>query len=77
NDRYWRDKYQQMAKSIPFGETKRCGYMERIHINWGVFPTEWFDEFEDVEFEGHIVMAIKDRKKLLKLRYGNYMEMPP
>ena len=22
-------------------------------------------------------MAIKDRKKFLKLRYGNYMEMPP
>ncbi|NTM34144.1 LicD family protein [Enterococcus faecium] len=77
NDRYWRDKYQEMAKSIPFGETKTCGYMEWIHINWGVFPTEWFHEFEDVEFEGHKVMAIKDRKKFLKLRYGNYMEMPP
>ncbi|EFQ17219.1 hypothetical protein HMPREF9512_00662 [Enterococcus faecalis EnGen0311] len=34
-------------------------------------------EYEDVEFEGHKFMAIKNRKQFLTLRYGDYMEMPP
>ncbi len=36
--------------------------MEFINEKWGVFPTDWFKEYEDVEFEGHKFKAIKDRK---------------
>ncbi len=77
DDRYWRDLYQQEAQKIAFGATKTCGYLEWIHINWGVFPIEWFTEYEDVEFEGHQVMAIKARRDFLTLRYDDYMTMPP
>ena len=77
NNQYWRDLYQTEAKKTPFGATKHCGYLEWIHIDWGVFPNEWFLEYEDVEFEGHKFMAIKNRKQFLTLRYGDYMEMPP
>jgi len=77
DDGYWREKYQEIAQSIRFGETSKCGYIEWIHMNWGVFPTDWFLEYEDVEFEGHTVMAIKNRKDFLHLRYEDYMTMPP
>lgn len=73
----WRNLYQEAALKIPFGSTEYCGYLEWIHINWGVFPVSWFREYEDVEFAGHKVMAIKARKDFLTLRYGDYMKMPP
>lgn len=73
---YWQKKYQEAAKKIRFGDTDTCGYLEWIHIDWGVFPTQWFTEYEDVEFEGHKVMAIKNRGDFLTLRYGDYMTMP-
>ncbi|MBO1301321.1 MULTISPECIES: LicD family protein [unclassified Enterococcus] len=77
DDVYWREKYQEIAQSIRFGQTGTCGYIEWIHMDWGVFPTDWFLEYEDVEFEGHKVMAIKNRKDFLHLRYEDYMTMPP
>ncbi len=51
--------------------------MEFINEVWGVFPIEWFEHYEDVEFEGHKFKAIRDRKKFLELRYGDYMKLPP
>ncbi|OQO70923.1 lipopolysaccharide cholinephosphotransferase [Enterococcus villorum] len=77
NNVYWQNKYQEAAKKIALDETQTCGYLEWIHIHWGVFPTQWFESYEDVEFEGHKVMAIKNRRDFLTLRYGDYMTMPP
>lgn len=77
NANYWRQKYEQLTKKYPVEESKYCGYMEFINEHWGVFPTSWFDEYEDIEFEGHQFMAIKERTKFLELRYGDYMQLPP
>lgn len=74
---YWKNKYESLVTKYPFEEAEFCGYMEFINIYWGVFPTDWFKEYEDVEFEGHTFMAIKERDKFLTLRYDNYMELPP
>lgn len=74
---FWRDKYQEAAQQYDAVQSSYCGYMEFINREWGVFPTAWFTEFEDVDFEGHKVMAIKERKKFLTLRYGDYMQLPP
>lgn len=77
NDEFWRSKYYEASKRYKIRDSKYCGYLEFININWGVFPVEWFKEYEDIEFEGRKYLAIKDRKKFLKLRYGDYMVMPP
>lgn len=77
NASYWHNKYEENAQKYRFSNTGFCGYLEFIHIHWGVFPSKWFSEFENVEFEGHQVMAIKERKAFLTLRYDNYMKMPP
>lgn len=74
---YWKNKYERIVTSYPFEEADFCGYMEFIDEVWGVFPTDWFKHYEEVEFEGHKFFSIKDRQKFLTLRYGNYMEMPP
>ena len=41
------------------------------------FPRRLFDEFTDVKFEGGRYMAIRDYDTYLKIRYGDYMKLPP
>lgn len=79
DDDYWRDQYQTAAKRYPINESQYCGYLEWISHDWGVFPTSWFDDdqYEDVQFAGHTIMAIKHRVDFLHLRFGDYMQLPP
>lgn len=79
DDNYWRHQYQVATIKYPIKSAKYCGYLEYIDRNWGVFPTAWFadDQYEDVQFAGHQIMAIKQRKAFLKLRFGDYMKLPP
>ena len=37
----------------------------------------WYDELVEINFEGHFMYIPKAYKKILKRRYGNYMEYPP
>lgn len=74
---YWHKEYEENAQKYNKLKSKYCGYLEFINIYWGVFPAEWFSEYEDVEFENHKVMAIKAREEFLTLRYNDYMKLPP
>lgn len=38
---------------------------------------EWFDEYVQVEFEGHFFTSIAKYDEYLKKHYGAYMELPP
>lgn len=40
-------------------------------------PRNIFDTYEDIEFEGHLVRSIKEKDLFMRLRYGNYMKLPP
>lgn len=42
-----------------------------------VMKKEWVDETVFIEFEGEQFRVPKEYKKVLKHKYGNYMEMPP
>lgn len=41
-----------------------------------VYPSEYFSEYEEAEFEGHRFMIFSRYDEILKHRYGNYMELP-
>ena len=45
-------------------------------ITW-LYPREWFDSAEWVEFEDQIFPVPIGAKDYLTKRYGNYMELPP
>lgn len=45
-------------------------------ITW-LYPREWFDSGEWVDFEDIKVPIPNGAKEYLKKRYGNYMELPP
>ncbi len=38
---------------------------------------QYYEEYEDVEFEGCMFLAMKHRHEYLKYKYGDYMQMPP
>ena len=44
--------------------------------NLGV-SSEFYDEYEDIKFAGHSFRGMKQRLKYLKLKYGEYMRLPP
>lgn len=41
------------------------------------FPADIFDDFQEMEFEGHKFMAIKNYDLFLRIVYGDYMSPPP
>jgi len=41
------------------------------------FPKKYFDELIEVHFEGEKFMGSKFYDSYLKIKYGNYMELPP
>lgn len=41
------------------------------------FPSETFDEYVKVEYEGYKFSAVKIYDKILKVKYGDYMKLPP
>ena len=71
DDNYWRTKYSEATRRYNINHSNYCGYLEFININWGVFPTEWFKEFETVEFEGRKFLAIKNRNDFFRQEYQN------
>jgi phosphorylcholine metabolism protein LicD len=42
-----------------------------------MIPKEWFEEYEDILFEGHFFKAIKQKEKFLTLLFGDYLTPPP
>ncbi|MGO3115448.1 LicD family protein, partial [Enterococcus pseudoavium] len=63
----------------PFEQSKFCGHLEYINSDKAIYPTDWFskDNFEEIDFEGYKIKAIKNADSFLKKYYGNYMTLPP
>jgi len=41
------------------------------------YKREWYEDTEDIEFEGRNLKACKKRKEYLSFLYGDYMSIPP
>lgn len=53
-----------------------------IGIPWGyyaenLYPAYLLEELTEVKFEGHPFFAPKEYDKVLRMRYGDYMKLPP
>ena len=44
---------------------------------WGFYEKKDFEEYTTLEFEGHQLMVVKEYDKVLRLLYGDYMQLPP
>ncbi|WP_254907589.1 LicD family protein [Candidatus Enterococcus lemimoniae] len=77
NFNYWRKKYDDSSLRYPIESSQKCGHLEYILFKRGVFPTAWFSDFIEIEFEGYRFQTIKNFDDFLSLCYGDYMKLPP
>ena len=69
-------KMNELAQKYEYGTTK----MATCH-NYGypdeAVPTEVYESYSEIEFEGKKFMAVTDYETLLKNTFGDYMQLPP
>lgn len=80
---YCLSSYESIQKEI-YKEATKYSYHDSDFAALMVFepfafkpPRVFFDEYIDVEFEGHKLRSIKNYDIFLRLRYGDYMKLPP
>ena len=61
----------------PFGKTSLSGAITGIYREKEIMPTETFQEYVVLPFEGRQVSCIKDYDRYLTQHYGDYMQVPP
>lgn len=42
-----------------------------------MYPVEWLDTFQNIDFEGKQFRIVKEYDKYLTQHYGDYMKFPP
>lgn len=74
--RFYLNKLQQYALSRPFEQFKYVG-----NSNWTwvplCFEREWFDHLKSVQFEDSEFLVVEEYDAMLRLQYGDYMQLPP
>lgn len=70
-------KYRNYMYQYPF-EHSNIFYHMGGYPNWkAVLRKNYFNEFIDIDFEGHKFQAIKEYDDFLRNVYGDYMQLPP
>lgn len=64
-------KYEKLEKDYVY-----CYFLTKAKFNQGIFNKNMFQNPIDIPFEDTMLMGSADIKKYLKIRYGNYMELP-
>jgi len=53
-----------------------CYFITPAKFKQGIFSADFFDSFEEIEFEGHMLYGPARIKDYLEYRYGDYMKLP-
>lgn len=73
---YYLKKLEKLARKFPYDKSKYVGA-----IIWGIgdahFDKALFDERVEVQFENLRIQAPKQYDEVLRLNYGDYMQLPP
>lgn len=70
--------YHQMISQANRKQTKmvRILMFPTPNREWGYYR-KWYEESEDIVFEGEIFQGIRDYQSYLRFKFGEYMELPP
>lgn len=68
-----------VALQRKYSETpsSKVGITVSVDNPFDTYPSNLFEEYIDVEFEGRMFSAIKNYDKWLSVCYGDYMQLPP
>lgn len=59
-----------------FSDSSHCAQLACCD-EYGFYEKKDFEEYTTLEFEGHQLMVIKEYDKVLRMLYGDYMQLPP
>lgn len=74
---YIRKRIKEIAMMYDGQDTGVVGITMSVDNPRDVYPSDLFEEYKDVEFEGMTFKAIRHYDIWLKACYGNYMQLPP
>ncbi len=64
-------KYDDLTKDYCW-----CYFITPAKFKSGIFKREFFDEYEEIDFERHMLFGPAKIKEYLAYRYGDYMKLP-
>ena len=72
------NEYENYIKRHDFESSEFCG-MRSItnYFSKEIYPTSYFNSYDDIEFEGYKFKTISDYDGYLRTIYGDYMQLPP
>lgn len=74
--RHYVEKYLKTINDCSYSNSSHCAQLACCD-EYGYYEKKDFDEYTTLEFEGHQLSAIKEYDKVLRLLYGDYMQLPP
>ena len=75
---HWFRKTVGLMKAYDYENSKYCGSVTvRYRGLIEIFEKEFFENYVELEFEGHPFYAFKDWDRFLKQQFGDYMQLPP
>jgi lipopolysaccharide cholinephosphotransferase len=74
--RYFTGKLERNSKSIPYASSRLVNCTIWDVLDFGI-ERAWLDEYIYVPFEDASLRVPKDYDEVLKLFYGDYMQLPP
>lgn len=72
-----RKKIKDVAMMYDGQNTGVVGITMSVDNPKDVYPSDLFEDYIDVSFEGHTFKAIRQYDKWLSVCYGDYMQLPP
>ena len=72
------DKHEAIMRLVPFGSTPYCMHLSVLDAKHPeVVKTDSMQRFILKPFEDTTVMVMEDYDKILRVTYGDYMQLPP
>ena len=68
---------KKLNKNIKHEKKKYCYCIALNRAKIEIFPSELYEEYIEIEFEGKMFSCIKNYDQCLKIIYGDYMKLPP
>src|SRR5690606_21381734 len=72
----WCDWLPRISNRKPSKLVRQLRFPTPSNGYYGYYA-HWYDELEDIQFEGHLFPAPKDYDAYLTFKFGNYDELPP
>lgn len=74
---YFFKKYIKLLKKYPLELSNETGYVWSNNIYWLHFPTSYFSETIELQFEDTVMNCPIGYHEYLTKQFGNYMQKPP